>query len=104
MSVGNQPEPSAAATRRAPNRGRAQETGALHYSHPVDVDESESDSDAVSDADFSPSPSKHTFTHLGNLDTRALKPSRIERETDRKKVSVLPCLMAVSSRNVTWQL
>ena len=97
MSVGNQPEPSAAAARRAPNRGRAQGTGAVHHSHPADVDESESDSDAVSDAGFSPSSSKQAFTHLGNLDTRALKPSRIERETDRKKASVLPSLTAVSS-------
>jgi len=82
MSVGNQPESSAAAARRAPKRSTAQGTGAVHPSHSADVDESESDSDAVSDAGFSPPPSKHAFTHLGNLDTRALKPSRIGRETD----------------------
>jgi len=69
----------------------------VHPSHSADVDESESDSDAVSDAGFSPPPSKQAFTHLGNLDTRALKPSRIGRETDRKKASVLPSLTAVSS-------
>lgn len=97
MSVGNQPESSAAAARRAPNRSTAQGTGAVHPSHSTDVDESESDSDAVSDAGFSPPPSKQAFTHLGNLDTRALKPSRIGRETDRKKASVLPSLTAVSS-------
>ena len=97
MSVGNQPGPSAAAARRAPNRNRAQGTGAVHHSHPADVDESESDSDAVSDAGFAPSPSKQAFTHLGNLDTRALKPSRIGRETDRNKASVLPSLTTVSS-------
>jgi len=97
MSVGNQPASSAAASSRAPNRSTAQGTGALHPSHSADVDESESDSDAVSDAAFSPPPSKPAFTHLGNLDTRALKPSRIGRETDRKKASVLPSLTAVSS-------
>ena len=97
MSVGNQPESSAAAARQAPNRSTAQGTGAVHPSHSTDVDESESDSDAVSDAGFSPPPSKQAFTHLGNLDTRALKPSRIGRETDRKKASVLPSLTAVSS-------
>jgi len=97
MSVGNQPESSAAAARQAPNRSTAQGTGAVHPSHSADVDESESDSDAVSDAGFSPPPSKQAFTHLGNLDTRALKPSRIGRETDRKKASVLPSLTAVSS-------
>ena len=75
----------------------AQGTGAVHPSHSVDVDESESDSDAVSDAGFSPPSSKQAFTHLANLDTRALKPSRIGRETNRKKVSVLPSLTAVSS-------
>jgi len=82
MSVGNQPESSAAAARRAPNRSTAQGTGAVHHSHLADVDESESDSDAVSDAGFSPPPCKQAFTHLGNLDTRALKPSRIGSETD----------------------
>ena len=82
MLVGNQPEPSTAAARRAPNRGRAPGTGVEHHSHPADIDESESDSDAVSNAGFSPSPSKKTITHLGNLDTRALKPSQIEKETD----------------------
>jgi len=97
MSLGNQPESSAAAPRRAPNRCTAQGTGAVNPSHSADVDESESDSDAVSDARFSPPPSKQGFTHLGNLDTRALKPSRIARETDRKKASVLPTLTAVSS-------
>src|ERR1700761_7325741 len=71
--------------------------GAVHHSHPADVDESESDSDAVSDAGFAPSPSKQAFTHLGNLDTRALKPSRIGRQTDRNKASVLPSLTTVSS-------
>jgi len=75
ISVGNQPESSAAAARRAPNRSMAQGTGAVHPSHSADVNESESDSDAVSDAGFSPPPSKQAFTHLGNLDTRALKPS-----------------------------
>jgi len=75
MSVGNQPESSAAAARRAPNWSTAQGTGAVHPSYSVDVDESESDSDAVSDAGFSPPPSKQAFTHLGNLDTRALNPS-----------------------------
>ena len=69
----------------------------MHHSHPADVDELESDSDAVSDAGFLPSPSKQAFTHLGNLDTGALKPSPIERETDRKKASVLSSLTAVSS-------
>ena len=69
----------------------------MHHSHPADVDELESDSDAVSDAGFAPSSSKQAFTHLGNLDTRALKPSRIGRETDRNKVSVLPSLTTVSS-------
>jgi len=97
MSVGNQPESSAAAARRAPNRSTAQGTGAVHPSHSADVHESESGSDAVSDAGFSPPPSKQAFTHLGDWDTRALKPSRIGRETDRKKVSVLPSLTAVSS-------
>ena len=71
----------------------------MHHSHPADVHESESDSDAVSDACFPPSPSKQAFTHLGNLDTRTLKPSRIGRETDRKKASVLPSLTTVSSCN-----
>jgi len=71
MSVGNQPESSAAAARRAPNRSTAQGTRAVHPSHSADVDESESDSDAVSDAGFSPPPSKQAFPHLGNLDTRA---------------------------------
>jgi len=97
ISVGNQPESSAAAARRAPNMSTAQGTGAVHPSHSADVDESESDSDAVSHASFSPPPSKQPVTHLGNLDTRALKASRIGRETDRKKVSVLPSLTAVSS-------
>ena len=96
-SVGNQPGPAAAAARRALNRNRAQGTGAVHNSHPADVDKSESDSHAVSDAGFAPSPSQHAFTHLGNLDTRALKPSRIGRETDRKKASVLPSLTTVRS-------
>ena len=82
MGVGNQPESSPAAARRAPNRSTAQGTGAVHSSHSTDVDESESDSDAVSDAAFSPPPSKQAFNHLGNLDTRALKPSRIGGETD----------------------
>ena len=68
----------------------------MHYSHPADVDESESDSDAVSDASFAPSYSKSAFIHLGNLDTCALKPSRIGRETDGTKVSVLPSLTTVS--------
>ena len=97
MSVGNQPESSAVAARRAPNRSTAPGTGAVHFSHSTDVDESESDSGAVSDAGFSPPLSKQAFTHLGTLDTRALKPSRIGRETDRKKGSVLPSLTAVSS-------
>ena len=97
MLVGNQPESSAAAARRAPNRSTAQGTGAVHSSHATDVDESESDSDAVSDAGFSPPPSKHAFTHVDNLDTGALKPSRIGREIDRKKASVLPSVTAVSS-------
>ena len=97
MAVGNQPELSTASARRAPNRSTAQGTGAVHPSHSADVDELESDSDAVSDAGFSTSPSKQACTHLGNLDTRALKPSRIGRETDRKKASVLPSLTAVSS-------
>ena len=97
MSVRNQPEPAAPAARRAPNRGRAQGTGAVQHSHPVIVDESESDSDAVSDAGFSPSPRKQAFTHIRNMDTSSLKPSQIERETDRKKASVLPSLTAVSS-------
>jgi len=97
MSVGNLPESSTAAARRASNRRTAQGTGAVHPSNSADVDESESDSDAVSDAGFSPPPSKQAFTHLGNLDTLALKPSRIGRETDRKKASVLPSLTAVSS-------
>jgi len=82
MSVGNQPESSAAAARPAPNRSTAQGTGAVHPSHSADVDESESDSDAVSNAGFSPPPSKQAFTHLGNLDNCALKPSRIGREID----------------------
>ena len=69
----------------------------MYPSHSTDVEESESDSDAVSDAGFSPRPCKQAFTHLGNLDTRALKPSRIGRETDRKKASVLPSLTAVCS-------
>jgi len=69
----------------------------VHPSHSADVDESESDSDAVSDAGFSPPPTTQAFTHLGNLNTRALKPSQIGRETDRKKVSVLQSLTAVSS-------
>ena len=76
---------------------RSQGTGVMHHSHSPDVDESESDSDAVSDAGFSLSPSKQAFTLLGNLDTRALKSSRIGRETDRKKASVLPSMTAVSS-------
>ena len=97
MSVGNQPESSAAAARRAPTRSTAQGTVAVHSSHSTDVDQSESDSNAVSDAGFSPPPSKQAFTHLGNLDTRALKPSGIGRETDRKKVSVLASLTAVCS-------
>ena len=75
----------------------AQGSGAVHPSHSVDVDESESDSDDVSDAGFSPPPSKQGFTHVGNLDNCALKPSRIERETDRKKASVLPLLTAAGS-------
>ena len=54
MSVGNQPESSAAATRRAPNRSTAQGTGAVHPGHSTDDDQSESDSHAVSDAGFSP--------------------------------------------------
>ena len=66
-------------------------------SHLPDVDKWESDSDAVSDADFSLSPSKQAFTHLGNLNIRGLKPSRIGRETDQKKVSVLPSMTAVNS-------
>ena len=97
MSVGNQPESSAAAARRAPNRSIVQGTGAVHRTHSPDVHELESDSDAVSDAGFSPSASKQAFTLLGNLDTRALNPSRIVRETDRKKASVLPSMTAVSS-------
>ena len=97
MSVGNQPESSAPAARRAPNKSTVQGTAVVHPSHSADVDELESDSDAVSDAGFSPPPSKQAFTHLGNLDTRTLKPSRIGRETDRKKASVLPSLTAVSS-------
>ena len=99
MSVGNQPVSSAAAAKRDPNRSTAQGTEALHPSYSTDVDESESDPDAVSDAGFSPPPSKQAFTHLSNLETRALKPSRIGRETDRKKVSGLPILTAVSSRS-----
>jgi len=90
MSVGNQAELSTAAVRRAPNRSTAQGTGAVHPSHSADFDESESDSDAVSDPGFSPPPHKQAFTHLGNLNTRALKPCRIGRETDQKKASVLP--------------
>ena len=97
MSVSNQPGPSAAAARRAPNRNRAQGTGAVHHSYLADVDEWESDSDAVSDAGFAPSPSKQAFSHLGNLETRVLKPSQIGRETDRNKASVLPSLTTVSS-------
>ena len=62
-----------------------------------DDDQLESDSDAVSDAGFSSHLGKQAFTHLGNLDTRALKPSRIGRETDRKKASLLPGMTAVSS-------
>ena len=54
----------------------------MHLSHFADFDESESDSDAVSDTGVSLSPSKPAFTHLGNLDTRALKPSQIGSETD----------------------
>ena len=69
----------------------------MHHSHPADVDESESYSDAISDAGFAPSPSKQAFTHLGNLDTCALKPSRIGRETDRNIASVYPSLTTVSS-------
>ena len=69
----------------------------MHPSHSTDVNKSESDSDTVCDAGFSPPPSKQAFTYLGNLDTAALKPSRIGRETDRKKASVLPSLTAVSS-------
>ena len=75
MSVGNQPESSAAAARRAPNRSTAQGTGAVRPRHSTDVDQSESDSEAVSDTGFSPPPSKQASTHLGNLDTRALKPA-----------------------------
>ena len=97
MSVSNEAESSAAAARQAPNRITAQGTGAVHPSHSADIDESKSKSDAISDAGFSTSPSKQAFTHLGNLDTRALKPSRIGREIDRKKASVLPSLTAVSS-------
>ena len=97
MSVGKQPESSAAAARRAPNRSTAQVTGVVHPSHSADVDKLESDCDAVSDAGFSTSLSKQAFTHLGNLDTRALKLSRKGREIDRKKASVLPSLTAVSS-------
>ena len=105
MSVGNPPESSTAATRQAPNRSTAQRTAVLHHSHSTDVNESESDSDALSNASFSRPPSKEAFTHLGNLDTSALKPSRIGRETDRKTASVLPSLTAVSSSSkVTWQL
>ena len=95
--VGNQPDSSAAASRRAPNRSTAQGSGAVHSSYSTDVNESESDSDAISDSGFSPPPSKQAFTHLGNFDTRALKPSRIGRETDRKKASLLSSLTAVSS-------
>ena len=69
----------------------------MHPSHSADVDESESDSDAISNASFSTPPSKPAFTHLGNLDTRALKARGIGRETDQKKASVLPSLTAVSS-------
>ena len=54
MSVGNQPELSTAAARRARNRSTAQGTAAVHPSHSADVNELESDSDAVSDAGFSP--------------------------------------------------
>jgi len=96
MSVGNQPESSAPAARRAPNKSTVQGTAVVHPSHSADVDELESDSDAVSDAGFSPPGIKQAFTHLDNLETRALKPSRIGRETDRKKVSVLPSFTAVS--------
>ena len=85
MSVGNQPESSAAAARRAPKRSTAQETGAVHPSHSTDINESESDSDSVSDAGFSPPSSKQAFTHLGNLDTPSLKPSRIGTATNPKK-------------------
>ena len=88
MSVGNQPGPSAAAATRAPNRNRAQGNRAVHDSHPADVYESESDSDAISNASFAQCPSKQAFTHLGNLDTHALKPSQIRRETDRNKALV----------------
>ena len=73
-------------------------TGAVHHRHAADVEESESDSDAVSDTSFSPSLSQPDFTHLWNLDTGALKPSRIERETDQKKALVLPSLTEDSSR------
>ena len=97
MSVGNQPESSPAAARRAPNRSTAQGIGAVHPRHSMDVDELESNSHAVSDAGFSPPPSKQAFTHICNLDSRILKPSRMGRETDRKKASVLPSLTAVSS-------
>ena len=68
----------------------------MHLSHSTDVDESELDSDAVSDAGFSPPSSKQPFTHLGNLDNPALKPSRIGRETDQNKALVLPSLTVVS--------
>ena len=88
VSVSSQPESSAAAARRATNRSTAQGTRAVHSTHSTDVDESESGSDAISDAGFSPTPTKQAFTHLGNLDTGALKPNRIGRETDRKKESV----------------
>ena len=69
----------------------------MHRSHSPIVDQLESDSHAVSDAGLLPSPSKQGVTLLGNLDTRALKPSRIERETDSKKASVLPNMTPFSS-------
>ena len=97
MSVSNQPELSAAATRRAPNKSWAQGTVVVHACRSPHVDESESDSDAFSDAGFSLPRSKQAFPHLRNLDIRASKPSRIERETYRNKGSLLPSLTAVSS-------
>ena len=59
---------------------------------------SESYSDAVSDAGLSLSSSKQAFTHLGNLDTPVLKPSRIYGETYRTRASVLGSMTGVSSR------
>ena len=69
----------------------------VHCHHPADVDDWESDSNTIHDASCAPSTSKQTFTHLPNLDTRALKPSRIEIEIDQKKASLLPSLKAASS-------